>query len=285
MLPASVRRVQFRVSVVGGKARPRLPVLRRQVESVSLSVVVPVYNEEENIAALLERLQAGLRDWPGEVEFLFVDDGSTDATLELLKRAQASDPRVRIAHFRRNLGQTAAMQAGFHLAKGHAVVTLDGDLQNDPAEVPRLARMLADADVVCGIRTRRQDTWWKRRSSRIANGFRNWMTGDDIVDTGCTLKAYRRECVERLDLYNGMHRFLPTLLKMRGYRVTQVPVSHHPRRAGKTKYDTWRRMKKGLADVWAVRWMKKNWIDYQGVLEVVEAPAPSTLTKQEVGKV
>ena len=177
------------------------------------------------------------------------------------------------------------MEAGFHLARGRAVVTLDGDLQNDPAEIPRLARMLSDWDVVCGIRAHRQDTWWKRRSSRIANGFRNWVTGDDIVDTGCTLKAYRRECVERLELYNGMHRFLPTLLKMRGYRVTQVPVSHHPRRAGKTKYDTWRRLKKGLADVWAVRWMKKNWIAYEGVLEVVEAPAPSNLERQEVGKV
>jgi dolichol-phosphate mannosyltransferase len=243
------------------------------VESASLSVVVPVYNEEENIAALLQQLQAALKEWPGEVEFLIVDDGSTDTTLELLKRAQTKDPRIRIGHFRHNLGQTAAMQAGFHLATGHAVVTLDGDLQNDPAEIPRLARMLADFDVVCGIRTQRQDTWWKRRSSRIANGFRNRMTGDNIVDTGCTLKAYRRECVERLELYNGMHRFLPTLLKMRGYRVTQVPVSHHPRRAGKTKYDTWRRLKKGLADVWAVRWMKKNWITYTDVLEVVEAPA------------
>jgi glycosyltransferase involved in cell wall biosynthesis len=255
------------------------------VESDSLSVVVPVYNEEENIAPLLEQLQAALRDLPGEVEFLFVDDGSTDTTLDLLKHAQIRDPRIRIAHFRRNLGQTAAMAAGFHLARGRVIVTLDGDLQNDPAEVPRLARMLSDYDVVCGVRTSRQDTWWKRRSSRVANGFRNWATGDDIVDTGCTLKAYRRECVEHLELYNGMHRFLPTLLKMRGYRVTQVSVSHHPRHAGKTKYDTWRRLKKGLADVWAVRWMKKNWIAYDGVLEVVETPATSNLKRQEVGKI
>ena len=182
-------------------------------------------------------------------------------------------------------GKPPPWRRAFIWRRGRAVVTLDGDLQNDPAEIPRLARMLSDFDVVCGIRTRRQDTWWKRRSSRIANGFRNWMTGDDIVDTGCTLKAYRRECVERLELYNGMHRFLPTLLKMRGYRVTQVPVGHRPRRAGKTKYDTWRRLKKGLADVWAVRWMKKNWIAYEGVLEVVEAPAKSNLKRQEVGKV
>ena len=251
------------------------------MEGLSLSVVIPVYNEEENIAALLQQLQAALKDWNGETEFLIVDDGSSDATLELLKRAQLVEPRLRIAHFRRNLGQTAAMEAGFHLAKGQGVVTLDGDLQNDPAEIARLARMLSDWDVVCGIRAHRQDTWWKRRSSRIANGFRNWMTGDDIVDTGCTLKAYRRECVEHLELYNGMHRFLPTLLKMRGYRVTQVPVSHRPRRAGKTKYDTWRRLKKGLADVWAVRWMKKNWIAYQPELEVVETPEKTEVRSQE----
>lgn len=249
------------------------------MESDSLSVVVPVYNEEENIAPLLEQLQAALKAWPGQVEFLVVDDGSTDATLELLKRAQTQEARLRIAHFRRHLGQTAAMQAGFHLARGRAVVTLDGDLQNDPAEITRLARMLSTSDVVCGIRAHRQDTWWKRRSSHIANGFRNWVTGDDIVDTGCTLKAFRRECVERLELYDGMHRFLPTLLKMRGYRVTQVPVSHRPRYAGKTKYGTWRRLKKGLADVWAVRWMKKNWIAYQDVVEIVETPVTSNLKK------
>ena len=243
------------------------------MESDSLSVVIPVYNEAENVSPLIERLQAALGGWSGEVEFLFIDDGSTDQTLELLKHAQPNEPRIRIAHFRRNLGQTAAMAAGFHLARGRAIVSVDGDLQNDPGEIPRLASLLAEWDVVCGIRVSRQDTWWKRNSSRIANRFRNWVTGDDIVDTGCTLKAYRRECVERLELYNGLHRFLPTLLQMRGYRVTQVPVAHHPRRAGKTKYDTWRRFRKGLADVWAVRWMKKNWISYESVLEVVETPS------------
>lgn len=257
------------------------------MESDSLSVVIPAYNEAENIAPLLERLQTALAGWPGGVEFLFIDDGSTDATLELLKRAQVREPRIRIARFRRNLGQTAAMEAGFHLARGRSVVTIDSDLQNDPADIPRLAGLLKEWDVVCGIRVRRQDTWCKRMSSRIANSFRNWATGDDIVDTGCTLKAYRRECVERLELYNGMHRFLPTLLRLRGYRVAQIPVSHHPRLAGRTKYDTWRRLKKGLMDVWAVRWMKKNWITYQSVLEVMEAPvgaeAVSSLEKDGHG--
>jgi glycosyltransferase involved in cell wall biosynthesis len=242
------------------------------VESVSLSIVVPVYNEAENIAPLVEQAQSALAEWPGSVEMVFVDDGSTDSTLELLKRAQQGDARIRIAHFRRNLGQTAAMAAGFRLAQGRAVVTLDGDLQNDPAEIPRLVGMLKDWDCVCGVRVHRQDSWWKQLSSRIANGFRNWVTGDNILDTGCTLKAFRRECLERLELYRGLHRFLPTLLKMRGYRVTQVPVSHRPRLHGKTKYGTWGRLVKGLADVWAVRWMKKNRLDFEAVLDVLEPP-------------
>jgi len=251
------------------------PPTTSMVESIALSVVVPVYNEAENVRPLVEQLECALRAAPGQAEILFVDDGSTDQTLALLKEAQAKDARIRIAHFRHNLGQTAAMAAGFRLARGEAVVTIDGDLQNDPAEVLSLAGMLGEWDVVCGIRLHRQDTLWKRISSHIANGFRNWVTGDDIVDTGCTLKAYRRECLERLELYRGMHRFLPTLLKMRGFRVTQVPVSHRPRLAGKTKYGTWGRLKKGLADVWVVRWMRKNWIDFQDVLEIVEPPATS----------
>ena len=242
------------------------------MQSVSLSVIIPVYNEAENIRPLVEQLGRALADWPGRVEFLFVDDGSADATLKLLTQAQENDSRIRIAHFRRNLGQTAAMAAGFRLAHGDSIVTLDGDLQNDPMEIPRLAEMLRDWDAVCGIRTRRQDNGWKRLSSRIANGFRNWATGDNIIDTGCTLKAYRKECFEHLELYQGMHRFLPTLLKMRGFRVTQVPVGHHPRLHGKTKYGTWGRLVKGLADVWAVRWMKKNRIDYEAELELLEKP-------------
>jgi glycosyltransferase involved in cell wall biosynthesis len=241
------------------------------MSQVSLSVVIPVCNEEENVQALVEKLTAVLEGWPGGAEFLFVDDGSTDSTLDLLAKAQRRHAQIRVAHFKRNLGQTAAMAAGFRLAKGDAVVTLDGDLQNDPAEIPRLVEMLKEWDVVCGVRARRRDGLWKRFSSRIANGYRNWMTGDDIVDTGCTLRAYRREAVANLELFNGMHRFLPTLLRMRGRRVTQVPVSHLPRVAGKTKYGTWGRLTKGLGDVRAVRWMKKNWIAYDSVLEIIES--------------
>jgi len=239
----------------------------------SLSIVIPVYNEEGNIVPLMARITEAMAGWQGPLEILFVDDGSTDRTLELLREVQAKDARVRIAHFRKNLGQTAAMAAGFRLARGEIVATIDADLQNDPMEIPRLAAMLNDWDVVCGIRTRRRDTLWKRISSRIGNGFRNWLTGDNIIDTGCTLKTYRRECLEGLELYKGMHRFLPTLFKMRGYRVTQVAVSHHARFAGKTKYGTWGRLVKGLGDVWAVRWMKKNYIDYASELQLIERDA------------
>jgi glycosyltransferase involved in cell wall biosynthesis len=246
------------------------------MDSVSLSLLIPLYNEEENVLPLVHQLNDALAGWSGPTEILLVDDGSTDRTLDFLRRAQEADPRVRIIHFRRNLGQTAAMAAGFRLAKGRAVVTLDGDLQNDPAEIPRMVEMLKDWDAVCGVRIRRRDGPWKRLTSRIGNGFRNWATSDDIIDTGCTLKAYRRECLQGLNLYQGMHRFLPTLLKMHGYRVTQVPVGHRPRLHGRTKYSTWGRLVKGLGDVLAVCWMKKNRIDFDGVLEVVERTEPGS---------
>jgi dolichol-phosphate mannosyltransferase len=236
----------------------------------NLSIVIPVFNEQDSVVPLVARITQAMSGWDGMVEILFVDDGSSDRTLDLLKEAQAKDSRIRIAHFNKNMGQTAAMAAGFRLARGEVIATIDADLQNDPMEIPRLAGMLTDWDLVCGIRARRQDTVWKRISSLVGNGFRNWVTDDNIIDTGCTLKAYRRECLEGLELYKGMHRFLPTLIKMRGYRVTQVSVSHHPRLAGKTKYGTWGRLVKGLEDVLAVRWMKKNHIGFESNLQLIE---------------
>ncbi|MGH9470399.1 MAG: glycosyltransferase family 2 protein [Terriglobia bacterium] len=247
--------------------------------AVALSVVIPVYNEEQNITPLADRLRDALADFPGGVEMIFVDDGSSDGTLAELRRLQSQHSCVRVLHFAKNLGQTAAMAAGFHHARGRAVATIDGDLQNDPAEIPRLVGQLDEWDVVCGVRTGRRDSAWKRFSSRVANGVRNWATGDDIADTGCTLKAYRGECVREMELYRGMHRFLPTLLKMRGYRVLQVPVKHHPRFSGQTKYGTWGRLVKGLSDLYAVRWMKMNRIDYHAVVEIYE---PSEVTKRRM---
>lgn len=239
-------------------------------KSGGLSVVIPVFNEAENVSALTARLREALSGLARPVEILFVDDGSTDRTLDELRRAQRADPRIRILRFARNLGQTAAIEAGFHYSRGSAVVTLDGDLQNDPADIPALVAKLDQYDVVCGVRVQRKDTWMKRVSSRIANGVRNWATGDDIIDTGCTLKAFRGDRVRALKLYKGMHRFLPTLLKMQGCRVLQVPVRHHPRLRGKTKYGTWGRMIKGIEDLFAVRWMKKYWIEYDTTLETCE---------------
>jgi dolichol-phosphate mannosyltransferase len=250
-------------------------------ERVLLSVVIPVFNEAGNIQPLVGRLRPVLSGSMSAAEIIFIDDGSSDTTLPELRQAQESEPRIRILHFQRNLGQTAALAAGFHHARGDAVVTLDGDLQNDPADVPALVEKLDHWDVVCGIRVRRQDSWVKRISSRIANGVRNWATRDNIVDTGCTLKAYRRECVRHLELYKGMHRFLPTLLKMRGFRVLQVPVTHHPRLRGKTKYGTWGRLFKGLSDLYVVRWMKRNRIDYSSELEFDEKPCRSAVLERK----
>lgn len=246
-------------------------MISHEPSAIALSVVIPVYNEAENIGPLAERIEEALSGFPDRVEVIFIDDGSTDGTLQELRSAQERNASIRILHFAKNLGQTAAMAAGFHHSRGEAVVTLDGDLQNDPQDIPALVDKLRDWDVVCGVRLRRRDSWVKRVSSRIANGVRNWVTGDDIVDTGCTLKAYRGDCVRRLELYNGMHRFLPTLLKMRGCRVLQAPVGHHPRLKGRTKYGTWGRMIKGIADLYAVRWMKKNYADYTPGLVIYES--------------
>jgi len=257
----------FRARAGAGWDNPMMP---SEPGAVALSLVIPVYNEAENIGPLAGRLRSALSGFTGRIEIIFVDDGSTDATLCELRSAQQSDARIRILHFAKNLGQTAAMAAGFHHSRGEAVVTLDGDLQNDPQDVPGLVEKLRDWDVVCGVRVRRRDSWLKRISSRVANGVRNWATGDDIIDTGCTLKAYRGACIRNLELYNGMHRFLPTLLKIRGYRVLQVPVAHHPRLKGQTKYGTWGRMVKGIADLYAVRWMKENYTDYSPGLVIYE---------------
>jgi dolichol-phosphate mannosyltransferase len=251
-------------------------------KTVALSVVIPVFNEAGNVQPLVQRLRPVLAALPGDAEVIFIDDGSVDGTLNEILREQEADSRIRMIRFRKNLGQTAALAAGFHNARGEAVVTLDGDLQNDPADIPALLEKLNHWDVVCGIRVRRQDSWLKRVSSRIANGVRNWATEDNIIDTGCTLRAYRRECVKDLELYKGMHRFLPTLLRMRGFQVLQVPVSHHPRLRGKTKYGTWGRLFKGLPDLYVVRWMKRNRIDYSSEIEIDEKPSQTAILERKV---
>ncbi len=231
--------------------------------ALDLSVVIPVYNEAENLEALHERLHAVLPRLGLSYEILFIDDGSVDPSPEILRKLLSIDPHVRVVTFARNAGQSAAFDAGFRRARGGIVLTLDADLQNDPADIPKILEEMKRFDVVCGWRTKRNDTWVRRVSSKIANGVRNRLSNETIRDTGCSLKGYRREHLARLKLYDGMHRFLPTLLRMEGCTVTEIPVSHHPRRAGVSKYGIGNRVFRSFRDLLAVRWMKARHLDYR----------------------
>jgi glycosyltransferase involved in cell wall biosynthesis len=228
-----------------------------------ISIVIPVYNEEENIKPLVFELREVLQGIRESSEIVFVDDGSRDRSFQILKEAAAHDPRMRVIRFRKNAGQTAAFDAGFRAAQGDIVVTMDADLQNDPHDIPRLLAKVGEFDVVCGWRHKRRDPWIKVISSKIANFVRNKLSQEVIVDTGCSLKAFRRECLKNMKLFNGMHRFLPTLAKMEGCTVTQVKVNHRPRRFGRTKYNIRNRMMKAFADLLVVRWMKKRHLSYE----------------------
>ncbi|MCA8970369.1 MAG: glycosyltransferase [Planctomycetes bacterium] len=203
-----------------------------------LSVVVPLYDEYDNVQPLLSALRRALDPVPWTYELVLVDDGSTDGTRQLLTDAARRDPRIRVVLLSRNFGQTAAMAAGFDVCRGRRVVTMDGDLQNDPSDIPRLVDALEDGfDVVCGWRRDRQDRAFSRKlPSRIANRLISMFTGVRIHDTGCTLKAYRSWVVRKLHLYSDMHRFIPALAAGVGGRVREMPVKHHARRYGTSKY-------------------------------------------------
>ena len=233
------------------------------MQAPEISVVIPVYNEEENIAPLLAQLREVLDGLARPYEILLVDDGSTDRSLERMREARRRDPRIRVLAFEENAGQTAAMDAGFRAARGAVVVTLDADLQNSPADIPRLLEKIPEYDMACGWRVKRNDPWIRRVSSTVANTVRNALSQEQIKDTGCSLKAYRRECLERIRLYHGMHRFLPTLFRMEGFRVVEVPVSHAPRRAGRSKYNIRNRLLPSFLDLLAVRWMKRRRLVYR----------------------
>lgn len=218
-----------------------------------LSVVVPLYNEEGNVLELHRRIKASLEAIGRGYEIIFVDDGSRDKTLE---EARQCHP-VKLVVFRKNFGQTAAFDAGIKAATGDIVVTLDGDLQNDPKDIPLLLEKIeAGFDVVSGWRHQRQDPWSKKIPSRIANFLRKVLIHDHIHDSGCSLKAYRRECFKDVDLFGEMHRFIPAVLELEGFRVAEVKVSHHPRLHGKTKYN-WKRGIKGFVDMISIWFWRK----------------------------
>ena len=231
--------------------------------SPALTVVIPAYNERANIEPCHRELVDVLEEYGQPFEVVFVADGSTDGTADVLRQIAGTDSRIRVLRLRRNAGQTAALHAGFQAARGAVVVTMDADLQNDPHDIPKLLAALPGQDAVCGWRVDRHDPWTKRLASKIANRVRDRFTRDGVHDTGCTLKAFRREAIQGLHLYRGMHRFFPALLQMEGMRITEVPVSHRPRGAGVSKYGTWGRMWGGLADLCAGRWMARRRLAYE----------------------
>jgi dolichol-phosphate mannosyltransferase len=227
-------------------------------DSPAISVVVPLYNEEDNVVAMQRELAEALAGL--DYELVLVDDGSTDSTVA---RVQTSD-RVRLLCFEKNAGQSAAMHAGIHAALGAVIVTIDGDLQNDPKDIPALVKKLDEGyDMACGYRAKRKDTAFKRVQSRIANFVRSRFTGDGVRDTGCTLKAFKSECREALLPFNGMHRFMPALIKNMGWRVTEMPVNHRPRVAGVSKYGFGNRALRATMDMFGVRWLNSRRVRYR----------------------
>ncbi len=226
---------------------------------VELSVVIPVFNEEDNLRPLIEELEGVLNNLGRRFEVVCVDDKSTDNSLAVLDELRATRPWLRVACHRVNSGESAAEATGFQQARGSIVVTMDADQQNDPHDIPMMLKaMQEDVAAVCGVRRKREDDWVRRLSSRIANAFRNWVTGDRIGDAGCTFRALRREALREVLVFNGMHRFLPTILRLQGYRVVEVLVNHRPRVKGQSKYGVGNRAWRGLVDCFAMRWYRRR---------------------------
>ncbi len=225
-------------------------------------MVIPIFNERDNLHPLTAQALKALTGQVSSFELIYVDDGSTDGSSGLLDQLADNHPEVRVLHFDRNYGQTAAFDAGFRLARGEVIATLDGDLQFDPADILRLLPLSERYDLVCGWRRDRHDTFVKRLSSRLANFIRNVFTRDGVHDTGCSLKVFRRAVVERLALFEGMHRFFPALARMHGFSITEIPVHHYPRAHGESKYGIGNRVFKSLYDLIAVRWMQKRCLRY-----------------------
>jgi len=229
---------------------------------VEISVVVPVYNEEANLPILVPKLVEVFKNLGSVHEMIFVDDGSSDGSRRLLKEMASQVPSLRWVGLKQNRGLSTALLAGMREAQGRIIVTLDSDLQNDPEDIPRLLNYLDRYDMATGWRQKREDPWLKRIASRIANSVRNRLSGERINDSACTLRVFKRECLQDIPIFNGMHRFMSTLVKMRGYRIVEVPVTHHPRKYGESKYNIRNRMWRSFVDLLAVRWMKGRRIQY-----------------------
>ena len=226
----------------------------------AVTILVPAKDEEESIPVLAAEIETVMDATGLAWECLWIDDGSTDGTLGILQDLHRRRPQHQYLAFDRNYGQSAALSAGFREAAGEILVTLDADLQNDPADIPRLLAALAtgEAGMVNAVRARRRDSFTRRVSSRIANRFRNWVTHEQVTDVGCSLRAFRADCVRDVPCFKGMHRFLPTFARMRGHRIVEIPAAHRPRRFGRTKYGVNNRLWVGLLDTLWLRWLQER---------------------------
>ncbi len=234
-------------------------------QAPELSVVIPVYNERDSLPEVIEELRAALDEAAVGWEAIVVDDGSSDGTAAIAAEVAAKDPRFRLVRLARNSGQTAAFDAGIRSARGRIIGTMDGDGQNDPGDFARLLDALRKQGVqmMCGVRQNRRDSFVRKISSSIANGVRNWATREAVTDVGCSIRVFERCCMERIKLHDGMHRFFPTLFRIEGFTIGEIPVNHRPRTRGTSKYGVHNRLWRGLRDLFAVRWMQSRALRYQ----------------------
>jgi len=235
-------------------------------DAPELSLVIPCYNEQDNLRALIKAIREAVDPLRLPYEVVITDDCSRDRSWEILKELAAADPRVRGQRFAFNCGESAASWAGLKAARGKYLVTLDADLQNDPKDLPKFLEALKQFDCVCGTRVKARgagDNFIRVASSRIANWVRNKLSGEQIADAGCTYRAFKRECIENLKFFKGMHRFLPTLFKIEGHSITEIEVTNNPRFAGQSHYGVWNRLFASFYDLLAVRWMKKRMFQYR----------------------
>jgi dolichol-phosphate mannosyltransferase len=233
-------------------------------QGIDVSIIIPIKNEGENLAPLANELEMVMSRQPWSWECVWIDDGSTDGSLGILQRLTATARHHRYFSFEHNAGQSAALFVGFKQARGVIFATIDGDGQNDPADIPPLVNLVRSgaADMANGYRHKRKDTLVRKLASRIANGFRNWVTGNSVRDVGCSTRALRRECVASLPQFAGMHRFLPTLVVLQGFRLAEAPVNHRPRLKGQSKYTINNRLWVGLVDTFGVLWLRKRAFHY-----------------------
>jgi dolichol-phosphate mannosyltransferase len=230
---------------------------------IQYSVVIPLKNEENNISELIQELEPVMEKLQKPWELICIDDGSTDGTRDVLVQLANRMPYLKVIAFKKNYGQSAAFHAGFQAAEGEFIISMDGDRQNDPTDIPTLLALIPDADLVCGIRKSRKDPWIKKITSVMANWVRGWICEDNVTDTGCSLKVYRRKCLQNIKMYGGMHRFLPALFTIEGYRIIETEVNHRERVKGVSNYNFFNRSFNTIADLMAVRWMKNRHLDYE----------------------